>query len=524
MIEDPLYPLRAPEQINMDDPNSTSTDEARESRRQFLQQLLLGGTALTAVPSAPGFAWQSPDAPFGAADAIPAQAEPIAQALARFAHTLRYEDLPDDVVHAVKRTILDTLGCAIGGYQTIPSRIALKLAHGVSSNQGATVFCGGFKTSHELAVFANGVMIRNLDFNDAYSTPVGGGHPSDTLAAILPSAEVGGRSGRDLILAVAIAYEVFCKISDVLDIKSLGLDQATVLGLASVIGAGWLMGLSQEQMVNSIGITVGGNTAINQGRVGTLSNWKDYATAEASRKAIFSAQLAKEGMTGPGQIFEGPSGFFHVITRKPFELPKLGEPFSILRAVTKRFPLGQYSQTVAEAAAQIRSFFSNTDEIQEVNIGVSHNAIRVMAGSPDKWRPTSHETADHSMPYAAAVVLMYGTIDDHYYEDPYLHDPRLLDLVSKVRCLPSEEADLHEKDYNLTDFEVVLKSGQRKSVRVDYHRGHWKNPMTDAELETKFRSLAGRQLSAKRIDALLQQLRNVEKMPKAGALVAMTQV
>jgi 2-methylcitrate dehydratase len=99
-------------------------------------------------------------------------------------------------------------------------------------------------------------------------------------------------------------------------------------------------------------------------------------------------------------------GFFNVISRKPFELPKLGEPFGIMRAFTKRFPLGQYSQTVAEAAAQVRSFFANTDEIQEVNIRVSQNAIKVMAGSPDKWRPQSHETADHSMPYAAAVVLM----------------------------------------------------------------------------------------------------------------------
>jgi 2-methylcitrate dehydratase len=154
-----------------------------------------------------------------------------------------------------------------------------------------------------------------------------------------------------------------------------------------------------------------------------------------------------------------------VISRKSFDLPILGEPFSIMKAFTKRFPLGQYSQTVAEAAAQLRSFFANTDEIHEVNIRVSRNAIKVMADSPDKWRPQSHETADHSMPYAAAVVLLYGAIDDHYYEDPYLHDPRLLDLVSLVRCIPSMEADVHEKEYNLCDFEIVLKSGAQKSVR-----------------------------------------------------------
>jgi 2-methylcitrate dehydratase len=96
--------------------------------------------------------------------------------------------------------------------------------------------------------------------------------------------------------------------------------------------------------------------------------------------------------------------------------------------------------------------------------------------------------------------------------------------VSRVKCIPSEEADLHEKEFNLCDLEIVLKSGQRKSVRVDYHRGHWKNPMTDAEMEEKFRLLARRQLPAERVEKLLRQLRVLEDMPNAGALVEMTRV
>jgi len=498
-------------------------DGSPNSRRQFLQQLVVAGAAVTAPAALPAMA-QENSQPAQVGSGSSSHTGSLAQTLADFAVTLRYEDLPADVVRTAKRTILDTIGCAIGSYQAGPSRIATKLAAAVSAKPAATVFCSGIKTSHDHAVFANGVMIRYLDFNDAYSTPVGGGHPSDVLAALLSTAEIAGRSGRDLILAMALSYEVFCKISDVLDIKALGLDQSTVLGLTSLVGASRLMGLTAEQMVHAIGITVGGNTAIDQGRVGTLSNWKDFATAEASRKAMFSAQLAQAGMTGPSQIFEGPAGFFKVISHKPFELAKLGEPFSILRTVTKRFPLGQYAQSMAAAAAQLRSAFTNTDEIEEVNIHVSQNAVRVMAGSPDKWRPQSHETADHSMPYAAAVILMYGTIDDHYYEDPYLHDAHLLDLVGRVHCIPSTEADLHEKDYNLCDFEIVLKSGTRKSVRVEYQRGHWKNPMTDAEMEEKFRSLARRYLPTPRVDALLRQLWNLEQLPKAAALVEMTKV
>jgi 2-methylcitrate dehydratase len=491
----------------------------REQRRRFLKHIAATGAAVGAA-ALPAMAQEKA----ARTSTLASGQVPVAEQLARYAANLKYEDLPPDVVRTAKRTILDTLGCAIGAYAAGPSQIAIKLASGVSAKQGATVLCSGIKTSQDLAVFANGVMIRYLDFNDGYIVPTGGGHPSDSIAALLSSAEVMGSGGRDLILATALSYEVFCKVADVLDTRGLGLDQATMLGLASVVGAGRLMGLTPEQMVHAIGITVGGNTAINQGRTGVLSNWKDFACADASRKAIFSAQLAQAGMTGPSQVFEGPLGFFNVISHKTFVLPKLGEPFGIMRAFTKRFSLGQYSQTVAEAAAQGRSFFANTDEIQEINIRVSRNAIEVMAGSPDKWRPQTHETADHSMPYAAAVVLMYGMIDDHYYEDPYLHDPRLLDLVSRVRCIPSAEADMHEKDYNLCDFEIVLKSGQQKSIRVEYHRGHWKNPMTDAEMEEKFRSLARKHLPAERIDALLRQLWTLEDLPQAGTLVEMTRV
>ena len=232
-------------------------------------------------------------------------------------------------------------------------------------------------------------------------------------------------------------------------------------------------------------------------------------------------------MTGPSHVFEGRDGFFNRINRKPFRLPKLGgggEPFGMMRCFTKRFALGQYSQTVAQAAVEARSFFADVGEIEEVNIRVSRIAIQVMADSPDKWRPQTHETADHSMPYAAGVALMYGTVEAQHYEDPYLHDSRLLDLVGRVHCVPSEEADRVQKEINLCDLEVVLKSRQRKSFRVVYHRGHWKNPMTDAELEEKFRSLARAPLPAAQTDNLLRQLWALESLPQAGTLIAMTQV
>jgi 2-methylcitrate dehydratase len=505
------------------DLQNEEVDRPGASRRTFLKQVAATGAAAGAtigLPALPALAQEKTERAWST---LASGETPLAETLAHYAINLKYEDLPPEVSRTAKRIVLDTLGCAIGGYSAAPSQIAIKLASQVSGNPGATVLCRGIKTSPDHAVFANGVMIRYLDFNDGYIS-VGSGHPSDTVGSLLTPCELMGRSGRDLIAATVLTYEVFTKIMDVLDMGSLGLDQSTVTGLAAVVGSGRLMGLTEQQLVQAIGIFVGGNTAINQGRVGTLSNWKTYASGEACRKATFAVQLAQAGMTGPEQVFEGRDGFFNVITHKPFKIAKLGETYGIMHAFTKRFSLGQYAQTVAQAAVESRKFFKDPSEIQEINIRVSHKAITVMADSPDKWHPQTHETADHSMPYAAGVALMYGTVEDRYYEDPYLHDPRLLDLVSRIKIIPSEEADQHEREYNLCNLEIVSKSGQRNSIRVDYHRGHYKNPMTDAEMEEKFRLLARRQLSAEKVDGLLKKLWALEDLSKAGDLIEMTRI
>lgn len=503
-------------------PRARQPDSPLAARRRFLKQLAAAaGAAAGAAPfsaTAQDKAEQHPSAPASGPLGV-------AETLARYATGVRYEDLPADVVRTATRTILDTVGCAIGGYRAGPSRIAVKLAGDVTARQGATVLCSGIRTSPELAVFANGVMIRYLDFNDGYvSLTHSPGHPSDTLAALLTAAELADCNGRDLITATVLADEVFCKVLDVADVQEIGLDHSTITGLAAVVAAARLMGLTERAMVDAIGITVAGNTAIHQGRVGTLSNWKAFAAADACRKAMFAIALVQNGMTGPRQVFEGRDGFFNAINRKPFTLPALGAPYGIMRAFTKRFALGEFSQTVAQAAVEARAFFTDTNDIQEVDIRVSRAAIKIMAEGPDKWRPQTRETADHSIPYAAAVALTYGTVETEHYDDPYLHDPRLLDLVARVKCIPSPEADRRENEFNLCELDLVLKSGERKTVRVEYHRGHPKNPMTDAELEDKFRSLARKELSADRVDELLRLLWGLDGLPKAGALIAATQV
>lgn len=451
----------------------------------------------------------------------------LAERLGAWTADLRYEDLPPQVVHAAKRMIVDTLGCAIGGYDSEPSRIALDHAATVISTQPASVLCTGLQTSPELAVFANGVMIRYLDYNDGY---IGreAGHPSDSIAALLTAAEIGKADGRELIVATVIAYEMFCRMCDIVNFKPMGFDHTTIGAMASVLGAARLMGLDRDQIATALSITVAANVALYQTRIGNVSMWKGCAYANASRNAIFFAQMAKRGMTGPSPVFEGRGGYFVAVTRQPFELAPFGgrgQPeFRIMDCLIKRYPLGQYSQSVVHAALEARAKVGNIDDIAEIHVRTLHTAVEMMAGDPDKWTPANRETADHSMPYTAGVALKYGSVDLPYFEDPYLHDPELLALVAKIKCTVSEEANKREPEAMLCDMDIVMKDGRREAIRVEYHRGHPKNPMSDAEIEEKFRSLAGTQISADQADSLLHLLWNLEQLDDMQSLFALTRI
>ena len=258
----------------------------------------------------------------------------------------------------LKRLIVDSVGCALGGYASEPAKIARAMAATVTSSEPATVIGSGARSSIDMATFANGVMLRFLDFNDGYTSKGESGHPSDSIAAVLTVADALGRSGKEAITATVLAYEVFCRICDEVDLKPLGFDHVTVGGMASTAAAARLFGLKGQDLTQAFNLGIAPNVALYQTRIGHVSMWKGCAYANASRNAVFAAMLATRGMTGPTPIFEGVGGYFKAVTRAPFTLATLGGrdiPYKILECSIKRFPLGQYSQTVVEAALELRA-------------------------------------------------------------------------------------------------------------------------------------------------------------------------
>jgi 2-methylcitrate dehydratase len=448
--------------------------------------------------------------------------ENIAEYLADYGTSLKYADFPPEVIHKVKAHLIDALGCALGAYTSEPSKIARRLAVGVAGDEPqATVIGSGGQSSLEMATFANGVMMRYLDFNDGFAGS-GVGHPSDNFAPVLTLAGALHAGGKEVITAAVLAYEVFCRLADAFDLRDRGFDHSTLGAASAAVGAAKILGLSREQTVQAINLSVAANISLGQTRVGNLSMWKGCAMANAARNAIFAARLAREGMTGPGPIFEGRYGFIKAVSG-PFQLAEEfggnGRSFRINDVMIKPYPCGQFSQTAIEAALKVRSQLAGPGEIREINIGTFALGKKVMAGDVEKWHPATRESADHSIPYVVAVALTCGTVEIKHFDSQYLSSKELLDLVQKIKVEETAECNNLYPDAMANRVEIVTTSGKRLSELVLYHRGHQKNPLTDAEIELKFTSLAADLLTPAQRKRVLELLWNLEKVDDVNEIM-----
>src|ERR1700724_2824017 len=161
----------------------------------------------------------------------------LAHQLAHFACSLNFEDLSKNVVHEVKRRLLDSLGCALGAWNEEPCTIARRLVSDFSAKHGATVFGTSQKAPPDWAAFANGCMIRYFDYNDTYLSREPA-HPSDNIAAALAAAEAAGAGGQELIVAIVLAYEIQCRLCDAASIRARGWDHVTYGCFSSAAAAG----------------------------------------------------------------------------------------------------------------------------------------------------------------------------------------------------------------------------------------------------------------------------------------------
>jgi 2-methylcitrate dehydratase len=444
-------------------------------------------------------------------------ADVIQSQLSGYAARLRYEDLDRETIHAVKVRVIDTLGALIGGFFGDPCRSARDVAARMRQSEGATVIGTRMTTAPDIAAFVNGTTARYVEMNDVYHWPgSSGGHPSDVLMPVLGVAEQARASGRDLILAIALAYEIYLRMSDA--VRTPGFDCANFACMGSALGAGRLLELSDEQLAECLSMAVVPNNALNQARTGHLSMWKAVAAGQAGRAGVFAAQLAAAGMKGPQAPFEGKAGWCNHVARKSFSLDPFGgqgTPFKIIDTLIK--PRSSCATTISSILAAEKPAAKLVDiaQIEKVTVEVYERAKVGMGTGEHHWNPDSRETADHSIPYVVAAALIDKRVTPQSFGDARLWSSELRALLPKIEVVTNDEfTTAYERvpvrhDTRVT---VTLRGGEKLVGEAGGEQGDLSQPKTDVEIEDKFRMLAEGVLGARRVNAALNTLWNLDKM------------
>lgn len=439
--------------------------------------------------------------------------------LAKYAVGLRYKDLTPEAVHECKRRLIDTLGCLAGGFGARPSDIARTLARRGRGDPSARILGTQEHSTPELAAFANGVMMRYLDFNDAYFGK-SAGHPSDIFAAVLAAADAVHADGRSAITASALAYDIFCNLSESVP-REQGWDHPVFGVIANAIGAAKLLGLSHEKMGNAIALAVIPNMALEQTRTGELSMWKGCAAANAARNGVFAAQLAQEGLSGPAQAIEGKWGLWHPLGKfrwQPFG--GRGGPFRVTQTHIKYFPAVVHAQTPITVALELHGKV-RPEEIEAIAIETYWVAERYVDRNNALWHPATRETADHSIPYCVAAALLDGGISAESFTEARIRDRRLTALIARMTMRENPDfSRVHPNEWPCR-IELALRGGKRRTAEARYFKGHAQRPLSDEEIELKFRALAESVLGKKRADAVLEKAWRLEKLADIGELLGL---
>src|SRR5436853_1869583 len=368
----------------------------------------------------------------------------LAHQLAKYGCELKFEDLSKDVVHEVKRRVIDSLGCALGAGNEEPCSIARKVASEFSATRGSTIIGTSHKAPPDWGAFANGCFIRYFDYTDAYLSKEPA-HPSDNIAATLAVAEGLGSSGREFITATALAYEVQCRLCDAASIRARGWDHPTYGDFSTALGCANLMKLNAEKTRHAVNIAGVGCAAMRQARVGELSHWKWVAFANAARHGVYSALLARAGMTGPAPIFEGQMGFEKqlgvalgnvgekFVKRPDANSPNEGTAAMILNTSIKFWPAEYHSQSAIEAALFLRKAIIDLAQVKGMTIESHDASVDIIGNEPEKWKPETRETSDHSLPYIAAIALIDGEVTEKQFQPKRFTDPAIWKFLENVK-------------------------------------------------------------------------------------------
>jgi 2-methylcitrate dehydratase len=424
----------------------------------------------------------------------PTGSVPVAARLARFAAARSWDDISEAARGELKIRILDALGCALGALDAPPVR-AIRAQLDDFGGRPLCTLIGGDRTAPDRAALYNGALVRYLDFNDSYFAPGETCHPSDNLAPVLAAAEYADASGRELLTALAVAYQVQCRLSDEAPVRAKGFDHTTQGAYAAAAGAAKALRLGEPETASAVAIAGTALNGLRVTRTGELSQWKGLAYPFAAFGALEAAFLAARGIGGPPEVFEGNKGFMDSIAGR-FEIAWEDEDLErVRRTFLKRYDAEIHSQSALEALLELREKHSlDPSAVERIELETFQVAYDIIGGGEEggKKEIRTKEQADHSLPYLLAVALLDGQVMPEQFAPERIGRADVQELLRRVEVRPAADLTARFPGEHACRLRLYLAGGLTlPAEKSDYH-GFVTRPMSWDDARHKFELLAAR--------------------------------
>jgi 2-methylcitrate dehydratase len=455
----------------------------------------------------------------------PTPTETVTAAMSRWAAGLRFEQLSSEAVHQAKRLLLDSLGCALGGYQQHDVKIALEVLDEIAGDGPATVIGSAKHVDPVSAALANALMIRCMDYNDIYwkQDP---SHPSDIFPAALACCERARSNGKELIVGLVLGHEFEMRLCEAAfpGIRERGWHHATLTAFAAPIVAGRALHLTWEQIQHAIGISASRHCTLGAVTAGKLTMMKNTVDPMATQSGVLAALLAEKGYTGPEHVIDGKEGLTHVF-KPEWKLnlltDGLGEIWRITQCGMKAFPTEALTHTAISAVLDIvRSNDLHPDNVQKVQIRSLARAADILS-DPSKYDPRTKETADHSLPYVIAAGLVDRQVTPAQFTLAKIMDPKIREQLQKVEVVADPEIEKVFPALQRVIVHMDTRDGRSFNKQLDFPKGDPRNPLTDSDIEEKFAALADGVLTRAAQKRVQDAVWNLEHVGSVAELMAL---
>ena len=437
----------------------------------------------------------------------------VSQTVAAFVAAADARSLPPEVVHAAKRSLLNFFATALEGTHDVAVETALETLRPFAGAGGATLIGRAERTDAMTAAFINAAAANVHDFDDTHLRTVI--HPTAPVAPpLLALAEQRRVTGPEFINALALGIEFSCRIGNAVspDHYARGWHITATCGvLGAALGVGKLLNLDADRLVFALGSA----SAQASGLVETLGFMaKSIGVGGAARGALLAGLLAEKNYDGPEAPLEGVRGFLNVTGEDP-QLEEitgdLGTRWEVLRNIHKPYPCGIVINAVIDGCLELRQRSQvPVEEIASIKLS-GHSLLSQRADRPDV--PTGRES-QVSAQHAAAVALIYGEAGLDQFTDAAVNDSRVRALARKVTLAVVPGVPVPD-----VRIDVTYNDGRTEEVLVKDARGTDNGPLSDAEIEAKFRNLAERAPDCTRTERLIETIWRLDEMENVGPLL-----